>query len=471
MKKQDEYPTQVLDVEILRLTDHGIGVAEYYHPPVGEGSLGRKLTIFVPLTIPGDIVQVTIPNAMGRRKAQVHYDKVVKYAPTRNGEIDLSRGREGGVALQYMDYDAQLTLKESMIKDFLQEQDFNPDVVQPILGMEDPYHYRNKMELTFGADGAIGMHEQGNYNRIIDWQDSPIAPPEMLGVKRVVAQWQAHWNLPSYDKGDKSGLLRHLMLRYSHKTGEMMVALFTTAHLDEYKEVAEDLKQRLTVEYPQIESLLWIKNEEIADRTQAEATYILHGRDYIYDEMYGFRYRLWFDTFFQPNPQQAEQMVKQALEFGQVDSEMRVLDLFCGVGTFSLPFAAQAKELAGIEIVETSIESAKRNALDNNIHNTYFMAENARQGMQRLGVEWGVPDLVLLDPPRSGAGGKVMRAIARLNPERIVYVSCNPKSMAEDITWLREFGYELQAVQPIDQFPHTHHTESVALLTRSHATT
>ena len=143
-----------------------------------------------------------------------------------------------------------------------------------------------------------------------------------------------------------------------------------------------------------------------------------------------------------------------------------MIDLFCGVGTFSLPFATRVKRLAGIEIVETSIESAKQNAEDNDVTNTYFLAKDARRGIDEVLENWGRPDVIMLDPPRSGAGGKVMRRIGRLQTDRVVYVSCNPETFAKDITWLRDFGYELKIVQPVDLFPHTVHVEVVALLSR-----
>ena len=145
---------------------------------------------------------------------------------------------------------------------------------------------------------------------------------------------------------------------------------------------------------------------------------------------------------------------------------MRVLDLFCGVGTFSLPLAKMSKDLAGIEIVENSIISARRNAKDNGLDNTFFMTSDARQGLIDLNDVWGHPDLLVLDPPRSGAGGKVMRSIGRFGTDKVVYISCSPKSLAEDLTWLRDFGYELITVQPVDQFPHTTHVETVCPLTR-----
>ncbi|NRG34995.1 23S rRNA (uracil(1939)-C(5))-methyltransferase RlmD, partial [Niallia circulans] len=191
------------------------------------------------------------------------------------------------------------------------------------------------------------------------------------------------------------------------------------------------------------------------------------GRDFIYDEMDGYRFRVWFDTFFQTNPTQAQKLVDLAVEMAEPKKSENMIDLFCGVGTFSLPFASRVGKLVGIEIVESSIESAKRNAGDNGIDNTTFLAQDARTGLAQVLETFGRPELLLLDPPRSGAGGKVMRRIGRSQPERIVYVSCNPDTFATDIKQLEPFGYTLKVVQPVDLFPHTVHVECCALLVRN----
>jgi len=256
------------------------------------------------------------------------------------------------------------------------------------------------------------------------------------------------------------------MVRQSFATGEMMLALFATEGPEAHEKAVLDLKTRIGEKFPQVKSLLWLENTQWADRTQSEKTHVLSGRDFIYDELAGFRYRLWFDTFFQTNPTQAEKLVELALEMGEPKKSEKMIDLFCGVGTFSLPFAKRVEQLAGIEIVETSIASAKRNAADNGISNTFFLAKDARHGIDEVLETFGTPELLLLDPPRSGAGGKVMRKIGRAQPERTVYVSCNPDTFAEDIKELVPFGYELKKVQPVDLFPHTVHVECVALLSR-----
>ena len=463
--KKKTYPTEVLDVTIKRITPEGYGYVKHIHPPE-RGSNGRGLTINVTNVVPGDVVRVTIPNAKGRRKAVVEYDELLQPGPTRNLDIPTHEAVSGGTPLQYMKYAAQLEYKMDMVKTYLQEKDFDISVVKPIIGMDEPNRYRNKMELTFGPNGELGMHQQGNFRRVIDLEDSILAPQIMVDVKHTISKWQKDHDLPGYEKTTQEGLLRNLLMRYSFATDELMIILYVTEGPGKYQAAADDLVTRLTTQFKNLASLQWIEHASSAERIQADETFILHGRDYINDELNGFKYRIWPDTFFQANPIQAEKLVELALEMADVNEDMRVLDLFCGVGTFSLPLAKMSKDLAGIEIVENSIISARRNAKDNGLDNTFFMTSDARQGLIDLNDVWGHPDLLVLDPPRSGAGGKVMRSIGRFGTDKVVYISCSPKSLAEDLTWLRDFGYELITVQPVDQFPHTTHVETVCLLVK-----
>lgn len=311
----------------------------------------------------------------------------------------------------------------------------------------------------------MGLHEQGNFRKIISLETCLIASKGMTEAALAVARWAKENKLPGYDKQNHEGLLRHLMVRESFATGEIMLALFATEPpTEKWKDAVQQLTELIERDFPNVKSMLWMENTLWADRTQAEEVHVLSGRDFIYDELSGYRYRLWFDTFFQTNPQQAEVLVEEALKMGEPKKSEKMIDLFCGVGTFSLPFAARTKVLAEVEIVETSIESAKRNAKENGIDNTYFLASDARRGIDVVLEEFGRPDLLMLDPPRSGAGGKVMRRIGRAQPSRIVYVSCNPVTFASDIKELVPFGYELKKVQPVDLFPHTVHVECCALL-------
>ncbi|MCG7346310.1 23S rRNA (uracil(1939)-C(5))-methyltransferase RlmD [Sporosarcina sp. ACRSL] len=434
-----------------------------------ENELGnlRKLKLIIPQSLPGETVQVTVDDPSMRWQKMLP-DEILVANPDRTEAPCPHFELCGGCVWQHWNYEGQLKYKTDYVKKALQNVGMNPDIVLDTIGMEDPWHYRNKMEFTFSPGGDLGLHEQGNFRKIIPLETCLIAGRNMVDATMEVGEWVKAFDLSGYNKDTHEGLLRHLMVRESFATGEVMLALFATkAPIGDLAAAAEDLIERITKNYPNVKSLMWIVNTDIADRTQSEETFVLAGRDFIYDEMAGYRYRLWFDTFFQTNPVQAQKLVDLALEMGKPQEDEKMIDLFCGVGTFSLPFAARVKELAGIEIVETSIESAKRNAVDNDLHNTTFLARDARKGIDEIHESWGLADLLLIDPPRSGAGGKVMRRIGRAQPKRIVYVSCNPETFATDTAELLQFGYKLQQVQPVDLFPHTVHVECVALLIKN----
>jgi 23S rRNA (uracil1939-C5)-methyltransferase len=449
--------------EINQLDEKGSGRAVIWRE-VENGSNPKKLKLTIPQTLIGEKVRVTVANPDGRRK-RVMPEEIVEAHPERIGPECPHFELCGGCVWQHWQYTGQLKQKTAHVKEALEAQSFDPNLVRDTIGMDDPRRYRNKMEFTFATDGSLGLHEQGNFRKIIPLETCLIAGQDMVDAAMEVAAWAKEHQLKGYHKESHEGLLRHLMVRQSFATGEMMLALFATEEPAGHLEKAvNDLVGRIQAKMPQVKSLLWLENTDWADRTQSEKTHVLAGRDFIYDEMAGFRYRLWFDTFFQTNPTQAQKLIDLALEMGQPQPTEKMIDLFCGVGTFSLPFASRVGKLAGIEIVETSIESAKRNAKDNGITNTYFLAKDARLGIDQVLESFGSPELLLLDPPRSGAGGKVMRRIGRSKPERIVYVSCNPDTFATDIKELIPFGYELKVVQPVDLFPHTVHVECVGLL-------
>lgn len=453
---------ETFEVDIHRLDEKGFGQAVVWRE--NEEGNERKLKLTILYTLPGEKVRVTVEEPHKRRwksKADDILEKNSERVTAKCPHFEQC----GGCVWQHWDYKGQLNEKTNYVKNVLQLQKFSPEVVKDTIGMEEPWYYRNKMEFTFAADGSLGLHEQGNYQHIIPLETCFIMDEEMKEAVIEIADWVKENELSGYNKEKREGLLRHLMVRKSFHTGEIMLAIFATEAPDGINGI-DKLTKRIEDNFPQVKSLLWLENRNWADRTQAEETHILLGRDFIYDELMGYRYRLWFDTFFQTNPLQAEKLVQLALEMAQPKQTEKMIDLFCGVGTFSLPFANRVKELAGIEIVETSIQSAKRNAADNGITNTYFLAKDARHGIDQILMEFGKPDLLLVDPPRSGAGGKVMRRIGRSKPNRIIYVSCNPVSFATDIKELEPFGYMLKSVQPVDLFPHTPHVECVALMSR-----
>ena len=457
VKKQEEY-----SVTVERLDEKGFGEAIVWR----ENELGnkRKLRLVIPESLPGEKVRVTVPKPPRRWERQ-RPDEVISQHKERVEPRCPHFGPCGGCVWQHLSYAGQLKEKGDWVKSLLEAEGFSGDLVRDPIGMEEPWFYRNKMEFTFSPEGNLGLHEQGNFRKIIPLETCLIMDETMKETVLAIGDWVKEHGYPGYDKDTHTGLFRHVMVRKSFATEEIMLAIFATKSHEEVEHV-DELIDRIRANHPQVKSLLWLENRNIADVAQAEEVHLLSGRDFIYDELMGYRYRLWYDTFFQTNPTQAEKLVEIALEMVDPGKDESMFDLFCGVGTFSLPFASRVKHLSGVEIVETSIESAKRNARDNGVENTYFLAKDARRGIDEIIEKFGVPDVILLDPPRSGAGGKVMRRIGRTGAGRVCYVSCNPASFARDIKELEAFGYKLEAVQPVDLFPQTVHVELVALMSR-----
>lgn len=454
--------TETFKTNIHMLDKKGSGRGVVWRDNGGENP--KKLKLTIPQTLIGEEVKVTVPNP-DRKRAKIMPEEIIKESSERVLPPCPHFELCGGCVWQHWDYRGQLHYKTGEVKRYLREKGFDEKIVAETFGMDEPFHFRNKMEFTFSKDGKLGLHELGNFRNIIDLDTCLIADHDMVEAMKIVSAWAEDHDLSGYDKDLHTGLLRHLMVRQSQSTRELMIALFATeSPTGMLEEAVQDLVIRLTSAFESLESLMWMENRDMADMAQAEEIHILHGRDYIHEEMSGYHYRVWFNTFFQTNPTQAEKLVELALEMAEADENETMIDLFCGVGTFSLPFAERVKSLAGIEIVESSIESAKRNAAENGIDNTFFLAKDARRGMDEILETWGIPDLLMLDPPRSGAGGKVMRRIGRLGTNRVVYVSCNPESFADDVAWLREYGYELVRVQPVDLFPHSVHVEIVSVL-------
>ncbi len=376
----------------------------------------------------------------------------------------------GGCDYQDVPYPEQLERKGQSVVWAFESGGFPAEVIEDPIAPGAPLRYRNKMEFTFDSCGRPGLHRKGQYRSIVPIETCQLCSEDMERVLVRVAGWSAAWNLSGYDKRERTGLLRHLGLR-SSVDGDLLVAIYTSREkLEPHEERAiaalEDELHGLPVR-----SLLWVVNPARADAavsSEGETT-ILSGSDHIIDRLSGFEFRIGVDTFFQINPAGAETLIEVVRELAmESQGSGFLLDLFSGVGTFSLPLARDfaPEPVVGIEIVPSSVASARENAARNGLNNAHFVESDARRGMPEVIDTWGTPGRILLDPPRSGAGGKVMRRIGRAETDRVIYVSCNPESLIVDAGQLADFRYRISRAIPVDMFPQTAHVECVALFTR-----
>ena len=431
----------------------------------GGRGVGRVdgYVVFVPDTAPGDRVRARLWRA---KPSYAEADLVAVESPSalRTAPPCPHFGPCGGCAWQHLGYADQLRAKESIVRESLAHLARLRDVeVGPILEAADPWAYRNKMEFTFHPDGTLGLHRRGAFDRVAPIDACLIQSAAANGALRVVREWADASGLSRYDARDHTGLLRQVVIREGKRTGEMMVALVTTA-----PEVPgiHDLAGRLLAATPQITSVLLGVNPGPSDGLPLTAVAVIAGRPYIMEELAGLRFRIGLETFFQTNTAQAARMIEVVETLAEVGEGETVYDLYCGVGTFSLPLARRAGRVYGLEIVPPAVDAARENAALNGIWNAEFIPGDVRRVLPDLVSRAGSPGLLVLDPPRSGAGSRVMRQIIAARAPRIVYVSCNPTTLAPDLGELVGAGYAIQRVQPLDLFPHTHHVECVALLNR-----
>lgn len=462
---RDDQGVRVLRIE--RLDRRGFGQAEVERR-------GRLRPVAVPYTLPGETVRAVLTDwrLKGHRIAAVR--TVLERHPARIDPRCPHFGTCGGCTWQHVDYAAQVAFKTERVRDLLEAHGLPTDVVRPAIGMDEPWHYRNKMEFTFAPDGALGLNRLGHYDRPVPLDVCYIAHPHMFRMAAETAAWAREHGLPGYDKRRHEGLLRYLMVRRARSDGAVLVALFAARPPDDpaLQAAARDWVARLQAAADdagfRLAGLYWVAYGGLSDAVGYDDVRLLAGEGFLVDTLGGMRYRLLPQTFFQTNPVQAEALLEAALALAEPEPDMRAIDLFSGVGTFTLPLARKVSAAVGVELVPESVEAAWENARENAVPNVTFLADDVRRGLDRA-VEHlgGRVDLLFLDPPRSGAGGKVMRKIGRLGPPVVIYVSCNPETFAPDVRELSAFGYRLVAVQPVDMFPQTAHVELVARLERA----
>ncbi|MDR5709432.1 MAG: 23S rRNA (uracil(1939)-C(5))-methyltransferase RlmD [Armatimonadota bacterium] len=444
---------QELDLHIDRLSYGGRGVGRV------DGYV-----VFVPHTAPGDLVRARITRAK-RTFAEAELVAVLEPGPDRTLPPCPYFGPCGGCSWQHLDYPAQLRIKEQIVLESLERLGGLRDLpLRPILPAPEPYHYRNKMEFAFHPEAILGLHPRGQFDRVLGIERCLLPSPVVSEILQAVRTFVRTHRIPCYDNRTRTGRLRHLVVREGRRIGEILVGIVTTpGEFPEGKALAEALASR----FPQIRGVVWVQSSALSDAVRVDALEVLWGRDFIEEELSGFRFCIRLETFFQTNTEAAERLVRIALEVLDLRGDETVVDLYCGVGTFTLPLAVRARAIYGIEVVPEAVEAARENARRAGISNAEFLVGDVRLALPELVRRIGPPDVLVLDPPRAGAGGRVMRKIGRSGARRILYVSCNPTTLAPDLKELLPFGYAIRTVQPVDLFPQTYHVETVVLLEQS----
>lgn len=438
-----------------------------------------NLVVFVPMLIPGDVVDLKV---VKKRKKYLE-GRVLKfhaYSPDRIDPRCKHFGVCGGCKWQHLPYELQLKYKEKQVKDNLKRigKIEDPDIM-PIIGSDDIYLYRNKLEYTFSdkrwltieeansdnkyeREGALGFHIPGLFDKVLDIEECHLQPEPSNSIRNSVRQYAMEKELEFFDLREQKGFLRNIVIRNSLKGDVMVIVVFF--HEDQEKRTA--LLDFIASEFPSVTSLMYVINSKRNDSLNDQLPVLYKGENFLVEEMDNLKFRIGPKSFYQTNTKQALVLYRAALNFADLTGTEIVYDLYSGTGTITNYVAPHAKKVIGVEYVDDAVADAKINSEINGIENTQFYAGDMKDVLSDdFFRENGKPDVIITDPPRAGMHEDVIKIIARAAPSRIVYISCNPGTQARDIQLLSE-DYIVAGVQPVDMFPHTHHVENIVLLKR-----
>jgi 23S rRNA (uracil1939-C5)-methyltransferase len=437
----------LLDLTVDSLAFGGAGVARL-----------NGYVVFVQDGLPGDRVRAEVQTSK-RAYAQARAVEILEPSPDRIAP----RAAHPGAPWQVLPYERQLEVKQEQVDDALRRIGrLDGFELEPIMPAVEQWRYRNKLEYSFGTDEAgrlvCGFHAPGRWEDIVEVTDCLLASEAGNAARERVVQWCRSSGLTSFDRRTGEGFLRNLVVREGRRTGELQVRLVTNpGRLD---------TESLSAAADPVAGLLWTQTDSVAETTQLGDTELVSGRERYREEIGGLRMLISSTAFFQTNTEMAERLYELAIDYAQPSGTDRVFDLYCGIGTIGLLMAPRAAEVWGLELIEAAIADAIAGARRNEIDNAHFFAGDVRLALRELVQRAGRPDLLVIDPPRSGLSQKVVRRIIEAGPRRIVYVSCNPTTLAPNAAQLVEAGYRLRRVRPVDMFPQTPHIEAVALLER-----
>ena len=438
-----------------------------------------RMTVFVPFVAPGDVVDVQLT----KKKSSYAEGKAVRFdsfSENRTEAFCSHFGVCGGCKWQILPYDEQLKFKHKQVTDNLQRiGKIELPEISPILGAPETTFYRNKLEFTFSNKrwltekeistdkefmqmNALGFHIPGMFDKVLDINKCWLQDDLSNQIRNAVREFCLQNDYSFFDLRNQNGLMRTLIVRNT-SIGEWMVIV---VFYEDDAEKRERLLNFVADKFPQLTSLLYIINQKANDTITDQEVLVWSGRDYIVEEMEGLKFKIGPKSFYQTNSRQAYNLYKIAREFAGLSGNELVYDLYTGTGTIANFIARDAKKVIGIEFVEEAIEDARKNSRNNHIENTLFFAGDMRKILTQDFInEHGRPDVIITDPPRAGMHDDVIETILFAEPQRVVYVSCNPATQARDLSLL-DAKYRVTRVQPVDMFPHTHHVENVVLLIR-----
>ena len=442
---------QSYEIQIERLGTSGEGVGRY-----------ENFTVFVPQALPNERV-LTVIEEVKKTYARGRIHKILQESPDRTTPLCELYDECGGCQLQHLSYEAQLCAKRAQVMEALAHIGKLPQIpVNETLRADAPWNYRNKMQFPIGRNSGkivIGCFAQGSH-RIINTENCHIQRAENNDLANAAREIAEQLHIPVYNEDTHKGVLRHIVGRVGRSNDLMAVIVTATKQLPRAKEFVRMMRERLPNLVSVHQNIQTYRNNVIMGRD----TQLLWGRPTIIDSLGRLNFHISPRSFFQVNTRQAERLYEQALAYADLHGTETVIDAYCGTGTITLFLAQKARKVYGIEIVQPAILDARKNARDNHVKNAEFIVGDTTAVMPALYKQGIRPDVVVVDPPRAGCTETVLRTFANMKPQRIVYVSCNPATLARDLAILKELGYLAQEVQPVDLFPQTSHVENVCLL-------
>lgn len=448
------HKNDIIETEISDISHEGMGIAKV------DG-----FVFFVENALPGEIIKMRVL----KLRKRIGYGKVEEYlttSPHRNEGLDYTYLRTGIADLGHLTYEQQLLFKQKQVADNLYKIAHISDVlVEPTLGMTIPLAYRNKAQVPVRrVDGQLetGFFRK-NSHTLVSIEDYLIQEKEIDALINFTRDLLRKFDVKPYDEEQQSGLIRNLVVRRGHYTGQLMLVLVTTRpkifRIDQ-------MIEKLVSAFPSVVSIMQNINDRNSNVIFGKEFRTLYGSDTIEDQMLGNTYAISAQSFYQVNTEMAEKLYQKAIDFSDLNSEDIVIDAYSGIGTIGLSVAKQVKHVYGVEVVEKAVSDAKENATRNGITNSTYVADSAENAMAKWLKEGIKPTVIMVDPPRKGLTESFVYSAAQTKADKITYISCNSATMARDIKLFEELGYHLVKIQPVDLFPMTHHVETVCLLTR-----